>query len=331
MVGFAAVPAAASPLADKQAQAARLAAQIDANGEKISAAAEAYNGAVLRLAETQAEITEAEANLARDQHETDDLRSAVEGRAAVMYMQAAAGAPTDANRDFNAAETARRYASSATSRDQKTVDRLADRMEQLRAERERLAAVKKKAQADKATAEKRKADVVALNAKAQQLLSQVKGDIANLVRQQQAAQLAAATRRASGGRISISSDTDFPANLPAPSGRAGAAIAFARSQLGKPYRYAATGPDSYDCSGLTMAAWGAAGVSMPHYSGAQYTSFPRVPLGALQPGDLVFYGPGGGSHVAMYLGDGLMIESPHTGAVVRVAALRPPMGAVRPG
>ncbi len=81
-----------------------------------------------------------------------------------------------------------------------------------------------------------------------------------------------------------------------------------------------------------MAAWAAAGVSMPHYSGAQYTRFPRVSLNQMQPGDLVFWGAGGGSHVGLYVGNGLMIHSPHTGDVVKVAAVfGSPVGAVRPG
>src|SRR5207247_9980640 len=79
------------------------------------------------------------------------------------------------------------------------------------------------------------------------------------------------------------------ANVPVNGGGAATAIAYARSQLGKPYCYAGSGPGCFDCSGLTMRAWGAAGVSMPHYSGAQYSMFPHVPLNAMQPGDLVFW------------------------------------------
>ncbi|MFZ4584242.1 MAG: NlpC/P60 family protein [Acidimicrobiia bacterium] len=323
-----AIPASASPVADKQAEAARLQASIEANGQKISAAAEAYNAAVLKLNQTQGLIAQAEANLRRDQGETDNLKSAVSERAAQMYVQAATGGSED-TRDFASEQLAKRYASSATSRNKKVVDTLADHMEQIAAERARLDTVKKQAEAQKNEASKRKRDIEALNAKSQQLLGQVKGQIADLMRQQQLASVQAAARR-SGGAV-VSSVTEFPANLPPASPRAATAIAFARAQLGKPYVYAATGPNSYDCSGLTMAAWGAAGVGMPHFSGAQYASFPHVPLGALEPGDLVFYGPGGGNHVAMYIGNGLMIEAPHTGAVVRVTGLRPPMGAARPG
>jgi cell wall-associated NlpC family hydrolase len=71
-----------------------------------------------------------------------------------------------------------------------------------------------------------------------------------------------------------------------------------------------------------MLAWEAAGVSLPHFSGSQMASTTPVPVSDLQPGDLLFYGPGGGDHVAMYIGGGSMIEAPFTGAVVRITGLR---------
>ncbi|HEX4777952.1 MAG TPA: NlpC/P60 family protein, partial [Acidimicrobiia bacterium] len=80
------------------------------------------------------------------------------------------------------------------------------------------------------------------------------------------------------------------------------------------------------CSGLTAASWEHAGVSMPHYSGAQYQMFPHVPLSAIQPGDLLFRGPGGSQHVEIYIGNGMVVTAPHTGDFVKVA----PMGNVLP-
>ncbi|HVB26568.1 MAG TPA: C40 family peptidase [Mycobacteriales bacterium] len=102
--------------------------------------------------------------------------------------------------------------------------------------------------------------------------------------------------------------------------RAAIAVRFAYAQLGKPYVYGAAGPDSYDCSGLTMAAWGAAGVYLPHNAAMQQASVPAVPLGDLQPGDLVFFGSPA-YHEAMYVGNGNLIEAPHTGDVVRIVSL----------
>jgi cell wall-associated NlpC family hydrolase len=114
-------------------------------------------------------------------------------------------------------------------------------------------------------------------------------------------------------------------------GQAAAAVQFAYAQLGKPYVYGGAGPDSYDCSGLTMRAWGAAGVSLPHNAAAQQASIPAVSLSDLQPGDLVFFGSPA-YHVAIYIGGGRIIQAPHTGASVEITPLSymPPSGAGRP-
>jgi cell wall-associated NlpC family hydrolase len=123
----------------------------------------------------------------------------------------------------------------------------------------------------------------------------------------------------------------------APSGAAARAVAFARAQLGKPYLWGASGPSSYDCSGLTMAAYRHAGVWLPRVSRAQWGAGPHVALGDLAPGDLVFFAhnagdPGTIHHVGMYIGGGAMIEAPYSGARVRVGSIgrRDYIGAVRP-
>jgi len=107
---------------------------------------------------------------------------------------------------------------------------------------------------------------------------------------------------------------------PAPKSGAEAAIAFARAQLGEPYRWGAAGPGSWDCSGLTAGAWQAGGTALPHYSVAQYEQATPIAAGQLQPGDLVFWGssddPGSIYHVALYIGDGKIIHAPRTGRPV---------------
>ena len=105
----------------------------------------------------------------------------------------------------------------------------------------------------------------------------------------------------------------------APNGNAQAAVDAALSQVGKPYQWGAAGPDSYDCSGLTMWAWAHAGVSLPHSSAAQYGATSRVSQSDWQPGDLLFYGSPI-HHVGMYIGGGQMVEAPYTGASVRVVS-----------
>jgi cell wall-associated NlpC family hydrolase len=113
-----------------------------------------------------------------------------------------------------------------------------------------------------------------------------------------------------------------PTQYPAPpaSSRAGIAVRFALAQVGKPYVWGASGPNAYDCSGLTMASWRAAGVSLPHSSREQYGYGTHVSVSQLQPGDLVFmYNPI--SHVTIYIGGGMLVSAPQSGQDVSVVPL----------
>jgi cell wall-associated NlpC family hydrolase len=132
--------------------------------------------------------------------------------------------------------------------------------------------------------------------------------------------------------IASSAPPDVPALRP-PDRGAARAVAFALRQHGKPYRWGAEGPAAFDCSGLTWAAWRAAGVAIPRTAAGQLAGLPRV-RGRLQPGDLVVYASAGPSHrhVAMVVGDGRMVEALGHGVPVRQVRLRRGwLGAVRPG
>jgi len=126
----------------------------------------------------------------------------------------------------------------------------------------------------------------------------------------------------------------------APSAVAAIAVSFALDQLGTPYKWGGESPGvGFDCSGLTQAAYAAAGVVIPRTSEAQWTTLPHVPLADLLPGDLIFFEPGEfepglPGHVGIYLGHHEMVDAPHAGAVVRIEDLArwpAPMGAARPG
>ncbi|MFH8495224.1 C40 family peptidase [Streptomyces coeruleorubidus] len=116
-----------------------------------------------------------------------------------------------------------------------------------------------------------------------------------------------------------------------PSAEGGRAVRYAVRQLGKPYEWGAEGPKSYDCSGLTSQAWAEAGTPVPRTSQEQWERLERVPLTELRPGDLVVYFPKA-THVALYLGDGMVVQAPRPGAKVKVSpiAANPVLGAVRP-
>ena len=123
---------------------------------------------------------------------------------------------------------------------------------------------------------------------------------------------------------------------PSSGGDAGRAIAYARAQLGEPYKWGGEGPSSWDCSGLVMKAWGSAGMSFPHSASAQFCRTKKVSVGSIQPGDLVFWGKSPGSiyHVAIYLGGGKMIHAPRPGRDVEIVPITywiKPSFASRPG
>jgi peptidoglycan DL-endopeptidase CwlO len=114
----------------------------------------------------------------------------------------------------------------------------------------------------------------------------------------------------------VAAAADVPSNVPSAQG-ASRAVAVAMAQIGKPYVWGAAGESSFDCSGLMGFAWSAAGHSLPHSSRAQYSATRRVSRSELQPGDLLFFGSPI-HHVGMYIGDGQMVEAPHSRALVRV-------------
>jgi cell wall-associated NlpC family hydrolase len=142
-------------------------------------------------------------------------------------------------------------------------------------------------------------------------LSQRKALLATLTAQQQQAVTTTST---------IGNGGTTKATNPVPvSGAAGQAVAYAYSKLGDPYLYGATGPSSFDCSGLVQAAWASAGVAIPRTTYAQVAALPAVSTSALQPGDLLFFD--GDGHVGIYVGGGYLIDAPQTGLNVEKVAL----------
>ncbi|GIG58930.1 hypothetical protein Lfu02_33020 [Longispora fulva] len=137
----------------------------------------------------------------------------------------------------------------------------------------------------------------------------ITGEMDSLQTQRAAAYKDRASR--SGTRIDY-----VPPFIPGPPGKA---VAFAMAQIGKPYVWAAAGPDSYDCSGLTLAAWAQGGVTLGHYTGWQRDASTPITRSQLQPGDLIFYG--GDRHVALYIGDNKVVHAPQPGQNVKIESV----------
>lgn len=176
----------------------------------------------------------------------------------------------------------------------------------------RAAALKKKA-----AAEKRLADLKAKGAKAsRQEIAAAREAAAEAASEAKAAnRSSAAAKEIAQLQIDAGSGADIPAS---PGGNS--AVRVALSQLGKPYVWGATGPGSFDCSGLMAYAWRAAGRSLPHSSRAQYASTTRVSVNQIRAGDLVFFGSPI-HHVGMYVGNGLMVEASRSGVPVRTRSI----------
>jgi cell wall-associated NlpC family hydrolase len=197
-----------------------------------------------------------------------------------------------------------------------------------------LADLEHSTQTDLAALSVQEKQLKALRASSDAKLVEAKAVLAKLSSAEQV-RLAAEQKKADAQAL-VEGDSTTTADTPAATGtgRGAKALAFARAQIGKPYRFGAAGPNAYDCSGLTSAAWKAAGVTLPRTSYAQFHVGRYVAKADLQPGDLVFfYSSTRPSHVALYVGNGMVLHAPHPGASVRYIKMKymPYSGARRPG
>ena len=356
-----ATPARADTISDKRAQAAAIAARIDALGVQEAALSEQYDAAVLAEQQTSANLASAKQALQHDGELLDSSRSAL--RAAII--DAYVGGSSVASRSGGSAPARSaqeqvlraEYQSILAARQQDTLDRYRMAQVQEATAESQLAQSEAQLKAKVAVVSGARTSVVATQAQLQDTYQQVQGQLAVLVAQaqaqrqaeqarqaqarlaaQQAAQAAAARPTTSATASGASASVDVPSSpastspgaaaprssepaAPVPTGSGGqVAVQAALSRLGDPYVWGAAGPNSFDCSGLTMWAWAHAGVQLPHYSGAQYDSTTHIPMSELQPGDLVFFADPG-EHEAMYIGNGQIVEAPHTGADVRIMPL----------
>lgn len=338
----------ADAVSDKRAQAQALSNQIDALGRKEAALGEQYDAAVLAVNSTSAKVKQQQAAVnaananaakARGALQADAINAYVHG-GSLVSLASRNGGMAQADGGLLAGEYVNTLASTQT--DNLDAYHNAATTAQI-ATTQLLALEKQQSQAVAATNSARNAAAGAQQ-QLQSTLGQVQGQLQVLVAQAEAAKQAAAAQAAQallaraqamaataratasaggngggGGAGGAASPTFSSAPIPVGAG-AGEAVAAARSRLGDPYVWGAAGPNAFDCSGLIMWAWGHAGVSLPHFSGAQYSSTTHISMSQLQPGDLVF--PANpGDHVAMYIGGGQIIEAPHTGDVVHIVPM----------
>ncbi|MCX4684214.1 NlpC/P60 family protein [Kitasatospora purpeofusca] len=296
--------------------------EVDRLNEEAEQSIERYNGFQEKQQKLQGEAGRIQEKVARGQDAMNELRTQLGGIAADQYRNGGIDPSVQLMLDSDPGA----YLARASAQNQ-VVDSQAALLRQALAEQRRLdqdraeatATLAQLDQAATALAGEKKAVQDKL-AKAQALLNRLSAADRAKVN----AQEAAATRASR-------SAAERPAITGPVSGRAAAVVQFAYSQLGKPYVWGATGPSGYDCSGLTGAAYRAAGVQLPRVSQSQWNAGSRIARADLQPGDLVFF-YGDLHHVGLYIGDGKMIHAPRTGKNVEVLPIdaMPYVGAVRP-
>ena len=202
-------------------------------------------------------------------------------------------------------------------------------------QRASLADLQKARQTELAALEKKETDLAALKAGSDKKLIEAKTVLDKLTAEQQQALATQDQKQTEEAQTlaesALGTTPKDPAASPSSSAKGQVAVAWARKQLGKPYVFGATGPKAYDCSGLTLGAWKAAGVTINRVSQAQFRNGKAVSKSDLQPGDLVFF-YSGISHVGLYVGNGTMIDAPRPGTKVRYAKVdsMPFAGARRP-
>jgi cell wall-associated NlpC family hydrolase len=340
-VGAVSVPSAkADPLASARAQASALAKTVTQLQTRAEVATERYDGIEAQLGVAVSKRAVADQNLqgrqaaaARAQQSIVDRASAIYesgGDSALLASLISGGSPADAVSRFT-------LASSVMSYERASADQATRAVAQATARDARDSSAATQVTRLQTAASRAAVQVQTLLTANQQALKSANGTVRRILKANQAAAAAAqaadfaAAVGSAGGTINGNDSTTPPNKV------AAAAIAAAHSRLGVPYVWGATGPDAFDCSGLTQWSYAHAGITLPRVAAAQWGSGPHPSLSQLEPGDLLFWAldvtnPATIHHVAMYVGHGLMIAAPHTGENVQIQAvyMQGFIGATRP-
>lgn len=289
--------------------------KVDALHHQAEIASEAMNTIKVEMQSTRDNLRALRADVARQRRQVGALRDQVIGRALSSYQS---GGGLSTSTSFLVAGDPKAFltglANDAVTDNQQAglLTELTQQQQQLTMQQEQAQAEIDAISADKAELAEHQAELDKKTAEAQDVLDELEAE-----------QLERLAALQSNGTSTNPTSRDVPRvntnDVPA-SERAQIAVDTALAQLGDPYVYGAAGPDAFDCSGLTMYAWAAAGVSLSHSSGVQPSQGTPVPLSQLMPGDLIFYySPI--SHVAMYIGHGQIVHAPHSGTVVSITSM----------
>jgi cell wall-associated NlpC family hydrolase len=328
-------PGGADSVASAQAKAAQIESELTAAQDQMSALSQQYDAARSKLSQVDTNIANTKAAIVANQHQVAQDKTTLEKAAISNYVTdgSAAGQNPIFSDNEKTIGAATEYSQIASGDITQAVANLHTAESKLSAQEAQLNIQQGQAQSavnsEQAAVAQNNQEIQAQSA----ALAQENGEIATLVQQQQQAQAAQAAQASAAELASAQQSTGAGGGFdntaaPPPTAAGGAgAVQAAESQLGVPYVWGAESPKGspdpgFDCSGLTAWSWGQVGVPLPHYSGAQMADSTPVPISDLEPGDLLFYGPGGSEHVAMFVGGNTMIEAPDTGNVVWLTGLR---------
>ncbi|GAB7185783.1 NlpC/P60 family protein [Kitasatospora sp. Ki12] len=313
--------------------------QVDQLNEQAEQAIERYNGFQAKQQKLQSDANQIQEKVVRGQEAMNELRTRLGAVAADQYRSNGIDASVQLMLDSDPSGYLERAAVQNQIADSQAALLKQAQDEQRKLDQDRAEATATLAELDSVGKQlaTQKSDIQTKLAQAQAMLNKLSAEDRAKINAQQSAEKAKAEAKqaAAAGAADRASRSDQRADLnapvPAAGGRAASIIGFAQAQLGKPYGWSKTGPDSFDCSGLTSMAYRAAGVRISRTSQEQWKDGPHVDRANLQPGDLVFFYDDL-HHVGLYIGDGKMIHAPRTGKNIEVLpiSVMPYMGAVRP-
>jgi cell wall-associated NlpC family hydrolase len=314
----------ASPIGSKKAQLRKVQSRLQTVYHQVDMAVEKYNQATAQLHTVQGQIEQNEHLLKVAEYNLAVANRQLTARALDIYKTRDVGVVDVffGARSFDDLVTQLDMMQRLGNSDVDTVHSIKGYRQEIKDRRVKLGADKKAAGKLVAAAAAHKSEVVGLQNKLETMTAGLKSQIGRLEAQaaaaaQAAAQAAAAqTGQTGGGSTGGGTVVD-----PGGSGHSGA-VGIAQRYLGVPYVYGGASPSGFDCSGLAMYVYSQLGVGLSHGATDQQHSTTPVPISALQPGDLVFFGNAGYSyHVGIYVGGGSMIHAPHTGAVVSYGSI----------
>ena len=315
----------ASPVASKKAQLRQVQAKLQTVYHQVDVAVEKYNQATSQLNTVTSQIKENERLLKVAEYNLGIANEQLSARAEDMYRARDVGVVDVlfAANSFDDLVTQLDVMERLGNSDVDTVKSIAAYQQDIKDRRVKLSADKQAAAKLVDSAASHKAEVEGLQGKLEQMTAGLKSEINRLQAQQAAAAKAAAEAAAAAQQTNTGGTSSGGGTFVDPGGSGhSSVVGIAQRYLGVPYVYGGASPSGFDCSGLAMYCYAQIGIGLSHGATDQQHASTPVPLNALQPGDLVFFGNASYSyHVGIYVGGGSMIHAPHTGAVVSYGSI----------